>query len=254
MVSEPPPKKRRHGQNKHRPRAVRIDFSEMLCPSLHDMRCRDIDHTCPYGDKCRYTHNTATFMMSKPADIGDSCYMFDKYGLCLYGPACRYSKSHVTKEFLNVVKEGVEEHECAERPVSNTLSKQLQIDLRKRRVQFERSNAYLERLGKGKESGGVGGAVAKNGIEVAGIAERGVSDKEGNGGEVSGHVGEGEGAAIQVGGATVVGDCASVASGDGGAPCGSITDEGDIKLRPSEKRKMDFRGKLYLAPLTTASL
>ena len=34
-------------------------------------------------------------------------------------------------------------------------------------------------------------------------------------------------------------------------PVGSVTDEDRIPLRPSEKKKLDFRDKLYLSPLTT---
>lgn len=33
--------------------------------------------------------------------------------------------------------------------------------------------------------------------------------------------------------------------------CGSVTDEDIISVRPREKRIIDFRGKLFLSPLTT---
>ena len=257
VASEPPPKKkRRQGQNKHRPRTVKIEFSEMLCPSMHDVRSRDTDYTsCPFGDKCRYMHDTAKYMMKKPADIGDTCFMYDQYGVCPYGPACRYATSHVTKDFLNVIKGGIDDHRCAKMAVCNTLTKKLQIDLRKRQIKFERSKAYLERLGKGRGSSCVGGDgdMINNGLEVAGIPTDGVeaSDKVIGGGG-SGVVREEGDTGIEVGEARVV-VAVDGGSGDSDAPCGSITDEGSIRLRPSEKRKIDFRGKLYLAPLTTAS-
>ena len=235
-------KQKRHGQNKHRPRAARIDFSEMLCPSLHDVRSQDKDIvSCPFGDNCRFMHDVATFMKHKPADIGDSCHVFDKYGLCPYGLACRYASSHVTKDFLNVVEEGEDWQGGVKATVCNTLSKQLQTDLRKRRVKFEQSEVFLGRLGKGRVAGGVGGEVGVVNKEEVGAGVANEKDAK----EVLGDVSGCEVTREEVGVAENV---------DEGGGLTRDVDGRDIRLRPREKKTVDFRGKLYLAPLTTASL
>ena len=125
----------------------------MLCPSLYDLRTPEASSTasCRFGEKCRYMHDLVKFMSEKPPDISDHCYVFESHGLCPYGMACRFSASHVTSEFVNLVKEGVHDP-TLQGSTLNLLSKTLQENLRKRKVVFERSERYLERLRKSKES------------------------------------------------------------------------------------------------------
>ena len=158
--SEPPPaKKRRRGQNKHRPRPAKISFSEMLCPSLHDLQTPDTSSVkCQFGEKCRYMHDVAKYVSDKPPDIGDRCYVFDRFGKCPYGISCRCGSCHVTSEFVNVVKEGLYDPDRCEE-TCNLISKQLQEKLRKRKLLFERSEQYLARL----QAGNAGGVVREMG-------------------------------------------------------------------------------------------
>ena len=143
---QPPPAKRarRRGQNKHRPRPAFIPFSEMLCPSCYHGDGGS-NNTCHFGDKCRYTHDIAKYMSSKPPDISNECYLFKIYGKCPYGRACRFAGNHLTAEFENITDESLYNPNRPERTL-NVIPRSLQEKLRKRQLSFIRSEAYLKRL------------------------------------------------------------------------------------------------------------
>ena len=147
----PPMKKKRRGQNKHRPRS-RVLYSEQLCSNLrlHGGSAEK----CPFGEKCRYMHDVEKYMASKQEDLGDKCFLFETYGKCLYGLACRFGGSHLNARFENLVNEAVFD---PERPgtTANILSKKLQEQLRKRTLKFPRSDAYFVQLTKQSEKGGI---------------------------------------------------------------------------------------------------
>ena len=156
----------------------------MLCPTLHDLQTPDInDHaSCPFGEKCRYTHDITKFIASKPPDISDRCYVFEKFGMCPFGVACRCGSSHLTSDFVNIVIKGIYDPDFTG-TTCNILSKELQDDLRKRRVKFERSNVYLDKLEGRKVSGGQddkGGAEVCPGgvvrVETDGVTSGAITD------------------------------------------------------------------------------
>lgn len=37
---------------------------------------------CFYGEKCKFLHDVADYMSTKPADLGDTCYIYDTFGRC----------------------------------------------------------------------------------------------------------------------------------------------------------------------------
>ncbi|XP_007524889.1 tRNA-dihydrouridine(47) synthase [NAD(P)(+)]-like [Erinaceus europaeus] len=96
-------------------------------------------------------------------------------------------------------------------PVRNGLDKALQRQLRKHQVRFQRSEEALRRLSQSPLSG--------------------VLPEPFDG--------------------DTVGPDAGVAPGSPLQTCGPLTDEDVVKLRACEKKRLDFHGKLYLAPLTT---
>ena len=146
--SQPPPakklKQKQRGQNKHRPR-TRIPYSEQLCPNI--LHSDAEGRSCRFGEKCRYMHDLSSYLASKPPDIGDHCYLFDKLGRCPYGLACRFGSSHISATHENITNEPVYD---ASRPsaVRNSLGKELQEKLRKRTLGFPRSDEYLSQLNK----------------------------------------------------------------------------------------------------------
>ena len=256
-IQPPPAKKRRRGQNKHRPRC-KIPFSEQLCPSLHLHIGAGV--TCPFGENCRYMHDVEKYMASKPEDLGDRCFLFETYGRCLYGPACRFGRSHLSARFENIVNEAIF---VPDRPAStiNVLSKRLQEQLRKRTLAFPRSDAYLMQLAKRTERTNLqkpslsSAGVPSNKSSLASAGCSAPSSVTNSGGETQSSI------------ENVTNSCSSVASIDSSVTncssvqsftesvtssvqeakvacdiqiktCGAVTDEDHIKLRPQEKKKV----------------
>ncbi|XP_068189769.1 tRNA-dihydrouridine(47) synthase [NAD(P)(+)]-like [Antennarius striatus] len=193
---------------------------ERLCLSVvQDNR------VCSYGDKCHFHHNIADYLATKPADIGESCYLYDTFGKCTYGLSCRFAKAHTTPDFKTMENAELMKAYEGRIVVKNSLSKDLQIRLRKHSVSFKMSAEYLKTLsdkGDKREQRGNGDACA---------------DPTGGDQQVSTE------AQLQI-----------QASSNKQPPVktiGPLTDADIIKLRPCEKRQVDFKDKLYLAPLTT---
>ena len=247
---QPPPAKRarRRGQNKNRPRPVFIPFSEMLCPSCYHGDGGS-NNTCHFGDKCRYTHDIGKYMSSKPPDISNECYLFKTYGKCPYGRACRFAKSHVTADFKNVIDESIYDPNRPERTL-NVIPRPLQEKLRKRQLSFVRSEAYLKRLNEIKKEtsestssqsnsagmnleeqelrtkkGDGGGGVQADDVDSCGIRE---GEQNSASSSSDGQMENGESSAQECSG----GVCVHV------QPCGPLTDEDTVKLKPTEKKKV----------------
>lgn len=85
--------------------------------------------TCQFGSTCRYSHDIRAFLDSKQPDLGDSCYLYEKYGKCPFGLTCRYGSAHIDMTTLeNLAREDFTEIA----PEINMISKNLQTLLRKR--------------------------------------------------------------------------------------------------------------------------
>ncbi|XP_040908505.1 tRNA-dihydrouridine(47) synthase [NAD(P)(+)]-like [Toxotes jaculatrix] len=216
--------KRLRGQNKSRPHTKPTAYDEKrLCLSV----IKD-NRECPFGDKCHFHHDVAEYMASKPADIGESCYLYDTFGKCTYGLSCRFAKAHTTPDFKTMEDTDLVKAYEGRNPVKNSLSKDLQNRLRKRSVAFKKSAEYLKTLSNNRDK----------------------KEQQGSGepcaAEVSADPTEGE---------QHVSTAAETQSSPDKQPpvktVGPLTDEDVIKLRPCEKKQVDFQDKLYLAPLTT---
>ena len=140
----PPPikKAKKRGQHKHRPR-TQIDFSQQLCPTLHSNGSTGAA-VCNFGAKCRYSHDIKGFLETKPDNIGDTCYMYTTYGYCPSGIACRFGAAHISSEGRNVINDDLYSPEAMSSTVVNVISKSLQENLRKKRMEFARSTSYLK--------------------------------------------------------------------------------------------------------------
>ncbi|XP_038628846.1 tRNA-dihydrouridine(47) synthase [NAD(P)(+)]-like [Tachyglossus aculeatus] len=234
-------KRRARGQNKNRPHVKPTHYSEnKLCPSLIQASA----DKCFFGERCRFLHNLAGYMAAKPPDLGDRCVLFDTFGKCIYGVTCRFAGAHLGEQQQNLVDAERAAQWRDRQVVRNGLSKELQQQLRKKMVLFGRSERYLRQLngparggaGKGRTpdpgAGEVGGG---GGREGPAPAREDPSSGPPTSESQAGGPGEEPGAG---GGGTV-------------RTSGPLTDEDVIRLRPAEKKELDIRGKLYLAPLTT---
>lgn len=215
-----PDKKQWRGQNKSRPHAKPNAYDEKrLCLSV----IKD-NKQCSYGEKCHFYHNIAEYMATKPADIGDKCYLYDTIGKCPYAASCRFAKAHTTSEYNNMEKPDLVQAFEGRNLVKNSLTKDLQIRLRKRSVDFSKSEDYLKILAKNKKEQQNNGVATNTSTGKVEENQQETTESE---------------AQVNVEKPTPV------------KTIGPLTDTDVIKLRQCEKKQVDFKDKLYLAPLTT---
>lgn len=160
-------------------------------------------------------------MSGKQEDIGPKCYLYETLGKCIYGITCRFAKSHLGDGYKNVINQALVEQQSGKVLVKNSLDKELQQQLRKRKFLFEKSERYLKLMNKSRKDRNEG---RKTGVkaETQGGAREDATSK---GGDLSGcpnnaTVGGAEGTTQEATRVTM----------------GAITDEDIIKLRPCEKK------------------
>ncbi|NWV59484.1 DUS3L synthase, partial [Malurus elegans] len=173
---------------------------------------------CHFGPRCRFLHDVAEYLASKPADLGQRCVLFDTFGRCPYGVTCRFGRAHLGDSHQSLENAALVQQWDGKVLVRNGLSKELQQQLRKKKFSFQKAEEFLRGL-----RGGKGGRAST--AETQGTED---DPKPG---------------ALQS------------SPGTEGTPSlptlGPLTDEDITKLRPCEKKKLQIQGKLYLAPLTT---
>eukprot|EP01041_Mallomonas_annulata_P003110 gene3110-6113_t len=126
---------KKNGTNKKRPRDERAIADEKLCRPVA------LGENCPYGDTCRFSHDTALYLQNKPPDIGDFCYIYNEYGECSFGLMCRFGNSHIDKVTAKNITRPIEQGGVLPRNMSsmNELPKDIQIQLRKKKYPFKKA-------------------------------------------------------------------------------------------------------------------
>ncbi|XP_063231043.1 tRNA-dihydrouridine(47) synthase [NAD(P)(+)]-like [Bacillus rossius redtenbacheri] len=223
---EPPQKrsrKNRRGQNKARPLPFKEDREGRLCPSLVDVGQDQPWPQCA-NSKCACQHDVAAFLRAKPRDIAPTCYLYSVRGSCPRGLTCRFGSQHLTEDGKNIKKivEGMD----VSSGVVNSLTKELQLKLRKRLYDFSRTEEVISDLEKHRSKQRELKIAANNELRSAKNGAVSARDAE------MMDVGEG---------------C------DAGEhkPLGPVSDEDIIPVRKEERKKLDWSNKLYLSPLTT---
>ncbi|KAG6934833.1 dihydrouridine synthase 3 like [Chelydra serpentina] len=252
---KPQERKRARGQNKSRPCMKPNHYEkDRLCPSV----IQECAEKCYFGSQCRFLHDVGEYMAVKPSDLGDSCVLFKTFGKCIYGVTCRFARAHLGEDYRNIVNEDLVKQWEGKLLVRNSLSKELQQRLRKKKVCFDKSSEYLSHLGKPSSAGSVGNKAAGNSTGEKGISNCTASKGNAEGVDVQPPGKEApECLAVSEKGQApesmaLQSSCLADASNDSTLKTiGPVTDEDVIKLRPCEKKRLDIQGKLYLAPLTT---
>eukprot|EP00947_MAST-08B_sp_MAST-8B-sp1_P000213 g213.t1 len=217
---------------------------------------------CKYGDKCKFRHDAKVFLQEKAADLGPECVFFDPLGRCPHGLNCRFGSSHINMETcMPVIRDGaVDKDKIREKlGILNISRFGIQNELRKRKVKFDRTEAAMKTMmqhrNAAKQAEAAKEAAAKAAAATAAAAE-GVA-KEGDAAGEAGKAGEPAAAVAPAAAAAAVAPAAAAAAAaNAAAPAAAPTPapdahEGPIRLRPAERHKLDLRGKIYIAPLTT---
>jgi tRNA-dihydrouridine synthase 3 len=93
--------------------------------------------TCPFGDGCKFSHDSEAYLAAKPEDLGEECPNVKATGFCKYRLTCRFaSKGHVGME---------EPNEAVEDPTAGGLNFKLD-DVRKKTIKFPLTEAYMASL------------------------------------------------------------------------------------------------------------
>ncbi|KAJ0402687.1 hypothetical protein ATCC90586_009464 [Pythium insidiosum] len=79
---------RNGGSFKKRPIDAAADPAESLC------RLVAAGGMCAFGDSCKFSHDVSDYMKRKEKDMGDECPVFKAFGFCRYGLACRFARAH----------------------------------------------------------------------------------------------------------------------------------------------------------------
>ncbi|XP_075067950.1 tRNA-dihydrouridine(47) synthase [NAD(P)(+)]-like isoform X2 [Mixophyes fleayi] len=242
-------KKRARGQNRSRPH---VKFSHLeqqrLCPSI----TQGCASKCFFREKCKFLHDPEKYLSGKQEDIGPKCYLYETFGKCIYGITCRFARSHLSEDYKNLINEELVKQWEGKAAVKNSLDKHLQQQLRKKKVPFEKAEKFLKLFNKCHKS---------RSLEVK--AEVSPAPQGGLVGCATAEAGDITVCANKVTTEGSVGLPASETSTESSpitpgaqldrtrVTLGAVTDEDIIRIRPCEKKTLDFRNKLYLAPLTT---
>ncbi|XP_032938394.1 tRNA-dihydrouridine(47) synthase [NAD(P)(+)]-like isoform X2 [Catharus ustulatus] len=125
-----------------------------LCPSV----TQGCGGRCHFGPRCRFLHDVSQYLAAKPADLGQRCVLFDTFGRCPYGVTCRFGQCHLGDGHQNLVNAALAQQWEGKLLVRNSLSKELQQQLRKRKFSFHKAEEFLRGLRAGKGGKATGGS------------------------------------------------------------------------------------------------
>ncbi|XP_033222166.1 tRNA-dihydrouridine(47) synthase [NAD(P)(+)]-like isoform X2 [Belonocnema kinseyi] len=230
---EPPKKKLKgddrkdklKGQNKARPPPFKAPREQNLCPWVVDQGVDEPEKKCT-NPRCAFIHERLEYMKIKPSDIGEECHLFNLMGRCPRGLACRMGSKHLTAEGLNIVdQEKFEIFKQKPPAVKNQISKSLQEKLRKYKYNFSKAEKTVKANNPSKKTEPVKESKTKS-SENEPLDNNSINKK--------------------------AGDSDTLISNDTKEKeIGAVFDTDIIKLLPLEKKKIDWKDKIMLSPLTT---
>ncbi|XP_046615239.1 tRNA-dihydrouridine(47) synthase [NAD(P)(+)]-like [Neodiprion virginianus] len=252
-------KEKPRGQNKARPPPYKAPREENLCPWVVDQAVGEPDKKCD-NTRCQFMHDRVEYMKMKPKDIADSCFFFDTIGRCPRGTACRMGAVHLTEKGLNIIDEAkLEEYKKKPMSTKNQLHKDLQNKLRKHKYNFSRAEKVVKANDAAKRKKDATIAAGKktatsNQAEIIAKTDENVEfkSKENNSHEEVKHETNLDASSNGVKDETINGSVRN--SGNSikvDQKIGPVSDYDVIRQLPSERRRIDWKDKILLSPLTT---
>ncbi|XP_035741589.1 tRNA-dihydrouridine(47) synthase [NAD(P)(+)]-like isoform X2 [Vespa mandarinia] len=216
-------KEKLRGQNKARPPPFKTLRETNLCPWIADQVEGEVEKKCE-NKRCSFLHDRKEYLQIKPSDINEDCYLFDLMGRCPRGAACRMGSKHLTEDGFNIIDANkLQEYKRKPSSTQNQLSKLLQNKLRKHKYNFSKAETIV----KGNNPS----------AKKISTKSRTLSDTEEIDKDL--HL---EDVLVEEGAKNDEREEPRV---------GPVEDYDLIKIRPSEKKKIDWKNKVMLSPLTT---
>ncbi|KAF5384202.1 hypothetical protein D9615_003375 [Tricholomella constricta] len=231
---------------------------------------------CEYGAECRFTHDIPAYLVAKTQDIripelseisdtppfaadltkvGKShpdhpsldlsaiCPLFAETGECRYGFKCRFLGGHVSWDEAGKLTLIEDEDKKARTVLSlqevNFIGADIQKQLRSKKYPFPVSDVYLRELQEQAEAEEKP-KVKKDEIPII-VAEPDQSMDVDNAPQAKPKVAEASLPSVEE----------TIEKRTGGSDSGTQLDAPDVPSRFSEKKRLHWSGKTYLAPLTT---
>ncbi|KND01319.1 tRNA dihydrouridine synthase DUS3 [Spizellomyces punctatus DAOM BR117] len=272
-------KKRQRGQNKKRDRSAVWDEVK-ICNEVAQGK------TCEKGKNCRWSHDIDAYLANKGEDLGPNCPQFDLFGQCKYGIKCRFAKAHTDNEGKMIVDKEKTASITEADVFKNAGLREFQKALRTRKIELKKADEYTTWYNAAK----LRRQEINEGIDIPPGMQLRQSNGTSNGtsGENEGLNGDDGGLQIDVSRSETATDGLMDAIAEltkvpnkGDVPKQAnkpklkerfanttIFDEkhrearrkilekfdhdpATIRFRCDRKKPLDFRGKTYLAPLTT---
>lgn len=228
---------RQRGMNKHRkpfkPEAVQLK----MCSAIVEGR------ECSFGDGCRYSHDLKACMEARPADLGEECPIYTLRGHCRFGVNCRFGSVHLDPST------GANLHKTiAEVPYEelNITPNDLFQRLRKKAVDFRRVDALAVKYTSAVQDQ----HEHHNNLQQSNEAKTEAAATDATRGQAESGTPD---ATTESASATTTSSTDPAAVPEPPVSASTYHALAAVDALPPEhaRRPLDFRGKLYLAPLTT---
>ncbi|XP_066589404.1 tRNA-dihydrouridine(47) synthase [NAD(P)(+)]-like [Prorops nasuta] len=224
-------KEKLRGQNKARPPPFKTPKELCFCPKIADQTEDEPEKKCD-NIRCTFLHDRAEYLKIKPDYIATECYLFNLTGKCQRGISCRMGSKHLTENGFNIIdKEKAEEFKNKLPTTKNQVQKDLQMKLRKHNYNFSKA----EKIVKSNDISNKKWNSLKKEAEHLKEPKNGsvtiISDNNGKK-MIDDHIHNFQSNKLE-------------------KRLGPVQDDDLIKLRESEKKKIDWKNKILLSPLTT---
>lgn len=224
----------------------RIPAQKRICPYL----ARSLN--CDRPEICKFDHEIETWLTNKPADIGDTCYVYETFGKCPFAFSCRFGSGHLVKldngKHENKINLDLFKDDLRTLSIYNVLGSEIRTKLWKKRYDFSRADLIVKKVNEYVD--------ANLDLFLKYNRNRGDVELKPKTKEAT--------TTVNNTNSTIDDENNLIENAENNKPEekekelnhklkreGLILDDDLIKLRKGEKKKINWKGKTYLAPLTT---